>query len=106
MPNHDRDTLAFLAQNYAFAATLDTVSPADQATLDDYAEHHAGGLFVLLRYMDSGPLPIVKCHDTWGDTGPNGEAIVVHWYDPDDEAQSVVRYYATAGEALAAFLRA
>lgn len=90
------DAELFLRQNERFAADL---APEDVATLELYAEHHAGGLFVLGRPLDDGRY--VKAHDSWGDD----ESIVVHAYDPDDsDADDVEEYFTSGRKALAAFL--
>lgn len=94
----------FIEQNSAFAGTL-----TDGSGVDFYAEHHAGGLYVLARFV-----PIekdrhafgfyVKTHDSWD--GPDGEGrpIVVHLYDPDDSDRSVVIYVRTGDAAVDLFL--
>lgn len=87
---------AFLAQNELSAEGL-TVSE-----IEDYATHHAGGLIVLLRYLDDGWL--VKLHDSWG----SSEDIVVHRYDPnaDDPEFSdsqMIWDFTDAAEAFAFF---
>lgn len=61
----------FLSQNEIAAATLLA------GDVEGYAEHHAGGLIVLLRHLDNGWL--VKLHDSWG----ADEEVVVHRYDPN-----------------------
>ena len=112
LDSFDDDGGAFLGQNAAFATTLETLDPVDMATaLDGYAGHHSGGLMVLWREIDGGLM--VKCHDSWGGPDDDGREIVVHTYDAEgdgtlveDGGTDLVRYYATAGEAFAAFMDA
>ena len=103
---NDHDAEAFIAQNPDAArdATLDTIDAIEQ-----YAEHHAGGLYVLWRYVErtfDGPDLSVKMHDSWGGPDEQGRNIVVHVYSTEDDSHDVVNYYATGSEALAAFFAA
>lgn len=96
----------FLAQNDDAAKGL---TDAELETVEQYAEHHAGGLFVLWRYVErtvDGPDLSVKMHDSWGGDDEEGRGIVVHVYSTDDDSHDVVNYYATGTEAVAAFLAA
>lgn len=92
---------------------------------EDFAEHHAGGLFVLGCYVDGKPELYVKMHDSWGDE----DKVVVHVYHHDDmtgrcqshegahtyradpdpcigwDVTDAEHYYDTGSEALAHFLR-
>lgn len=100
------DAERFLAQNDDAARGL---TDDELATVEQYAEHHAGGLFVLWRYIErtvDGPDLSVKMHDSWGGDDGEGRNIVVHVYSTDDDSVDVVNYYATGSEALAAFLTA
>lgn len=91
------DTERFLRQNETFAADL---TEEDVATVQLYAEHHAGGLYVLWRDLEDGLS--VKTHDSWGgDTD-----IVVHIYDAEDPDLQRERYFTSGHEALACFLSA
>jgi len=97
---------AFLAQNEDVAAVLD---PDDLATIDLFAEHHAGGLFVLWRPIErlvDGPDLSVKMHDSWGGDDGEGRNIVVHVYSTEDDSHDVCNFYETGHEAIAAFLAA
>lgn len=87
------DAARFLEQNNDAAETLS----ADDVAL--FAQHHAGGLYVLLDYAPDGRC--VKLHDTWGGDGP----VIVHVYDPDkpDDPAEVVESFKTGREALARF---
>jgi len=104
---NSHDVRAFLDQNPDSVADLNT---ADLDTLDQYAEHHAGGLYVLWRYIeDTEGKPeglAVKMHDSWGGDDGQGRTIVVHVYSTEDDRHNVVNYYSTGTEALAAFLAA
>lgn len=100
------DAERFLAQNEDVAAVLDD---DDLATIDQYAEHHAGGLYVLWRYIErtvDGPDLAVKMHDSWGGDDGEGRNIVVHVYSTEDDSHDVCNFYETGHEALAAFLAA
>lgn len=98
----DKDAAkAFLSQNDAFAEGL---TEDDLATVEEYAEHHAGGLFVLWRYVDDNLS--VKAHDSWGGADDEGHECIVHVYSTEDDSHDVVNYYATGHEALEAFLAA
>lgn len=91
------DAERFLAQNTLVA---ESITDADTKAVEDFAEHHAGGLYVLGRPVGDGRY--IKLHDSWGDD----EMIVVHAYDPndqDDESESET-YYANGSDAVAAFL--
>ena len=93
----------FLHQNDAFTTTL---SEADG--LSEHAEHHAGGHFVLCRYVDlatdlRGGF-YVKTHDSWDGPDDEGRPIVVHLYDPDDSERFVVLYVRTGDAAVDLFL--
>lgn len=72
------DWAAFAEQN---GLTMATVRDDDElmSNVATYAQHHCGGLFVLIAERSDGRL--VKCHDSWGDD----EHVVVHVYDPDSE---------------------
>lgn len=87
---------SFFAQNEAFARGL---TEYEQAVVRDYADHHAGGLIVLFRYLDEPDL-CVKAHDSWGDV----DSIVVHVYDPEDPDRDWMAFFDSGSEALAAFL--
>lgn len=99
------DAQRFLSQNDGYAETL---TDDDRATVEQYAEHHSGGLYVLGRALESGLY--VKSHESWG--GPDdvlGREHVVHMYDPDaddDGTEVVLQYFDTGHEALQAFLSA
>lgn len=101
------DARAFLAQNDDAARGL---TDAELTTVEMYAEHHAGGLYVLWRYIeDMADKPeglCVKMHDSWGGDDGEGRNIVVHVYSTEDDSHDVVNYYATGVEAIAAFLTA
>lgn len=88
---------AFLAQNTAIAD-----GEFDGEEVADYAQHHCGGLFVLLRHLDDGR--VIKCHDSWGppELGP----VCVHVYDPDstDDSDEEVLYPPDGTEAVRLFL--
>jgi hypothetical protein len=120
MPSTDA-ARAFLAQNTDTAASIAATTKPRRTELldavDQYAQHHAGGLFVLFDTLDptDDRRLMVKMHDTWGDGVEDGKAgnIVVHVYDADgdgrlveDGGTDVVTYYATADEALRAFMEA
>jgi hypothetical protein len=87
----------FLAQNERTAATM---TDAVALAAEPYADHHSGGLYVLIRSLGGDPERYVKMHDSWGDD----EFIVVHAYDPlnPDEGEHVA-YLRTAEEAFTAF---
>lgn len=97
-----RDMARWLEQNHRAA---ETITPEQIRAVAQYAEHHAGGLFVL-----GGDTPgdhYVKCHDSWGDDA----SVIVHTYDPDAEDPEfsdteTIAEYATGTEAVAAFLLA
>lgn len=88
---------AFLDQNTVFARDL---TEDDRATVGLYAQHHAGGLFVLWRELE-GTLN-VKAHDDWG----GDTEAVVHVYDSEDPDVSMVSFFTSGHEALAEFLAA
>jgi len=103
---NSHDVRAFLDQNPDSVADLNT---ADLDTLDQYAEHHAGGLFVLWRPIErlvDGPDLSVKMHDSWGGDDGEGRNIVVHVYSTEDDSHDVCNFYETGHEAIAAFLAA
>lgn len=87
----------FLAQNDLFSADL---TAHDREVAAPYAEHHAGGLFVLGRRINDRLY--VKAHDSWGDDGK----IVVHVYDPDAADGGTVDYFDSGHDALVRFLGA
>lgn len=95
------DARRFLGQNEEFAESL---TPADLEVVDLYAEHHAGGLFVLWRWI-SDDLS-VKAHESWGGDDEEGNGMVVHVYSTEDDSVDIVNYYATGHEAVHAFLLA
>lgn len=97
----------FLEQN---DAALTGLTAEDVETVDFYAEHHAGGLYVVGGRMPDGRY--VKAHDTWGD--PDDGEVVVNAYDPDsdrdewgdniaDTTGDAVEYFDTMHDALARF---
>lgn len=88
------DASTFLAQNGLCAKTL------NEEDVDGLAQHHCGGLFVLLDYLPDSR--VVKMHDSWADE----DEIVVHVYDPDDayDGEDIVYAYETGREALAKML--
>lgn len=91
------DSIRFLNQNDIAAATLTAKE------IDGYAEHHAGGLYVLMwNNLPNGYC--MKMHDTWGD--PADGAVVLHIYDPEnpDDAEESMLYYATGSAAFEQFL--
>lgn len=90
------ETTLFARQNERFVAGL---SGEEANELDGYAEHHAGGLYVLLRQLDEHTF--VKAHDSWDD-----DTVVVHVYETDGLERSAVRKYATGSGALRNFLEA
>lgn len=92
---------AFLEQNDGFAKGL---TEDDLVTVEEYADHHAGGLIVLWRYIEDNLA--VKTHDSWGGADEEGRDIVVHIYSLEDESVDIVNWYATGHEALEAFLSA
>lgn len=89
----------FLAQNDEFASSLTT---EDLEVVENYAEHHAGGLFVLWRWL--GDDWCVKAHESWGGDDGEGRNMVVHVYNTEDPDHDTVTFYATGHEAVAAFL--
>lgn len=91
----------FLRQNTRCAKDMDE---DDRATAQMYAEHHAGGLFVLMR--DVGEGWYVKMHDSWGDDEDTAGigTIVVHMYNPT-EGGDYITHWASGHGAMAAFLR-
>ncbi len=93
-----RNGLAFLDQNPRAAATLTSTDQLE--AVDDFAEHHAGGLIVLFRYTEDGRC--MKMHDSWGDE----DTVVVHTYDPDnpEDPAETVQSFTSGTDALAAFL--
>src|SRR5690348_9087135 len=92
---------AFLEQNSLFAKA--GLSAPHLEAVDQFAEHHCGGLFVLGRPEDG---LIVKCHESWGPGRPDEPGdIVVHIYDPHGDTEAV-RYYDDPADAIADFLLA
>lgn len=95
--NNLTDGERFLAQNLIAAATLN----ADE--VEGWAEHHAGGLYVLMfNNLPDGR--VMKLHDSWGDD----VSVVVHTYDPDqadDDAETVL-HFDTGREAFEHFIGA
>jgi hypothetical protein len=97
------DMVRWLEQNDIAKATL----TAEQcAQVEGYAEHHAGGLFVLMYERRVGDNWVcTKLHDSWGDDGK----VVVHTYDPDLDGDDTTiqreEYFDTGKEAVEAFLR-
>lgn len=93
------DASRFLQQNLVAARTLslDDVEP--------WAQHHAGGLYVMLARLDDGRC--IKMHDDW-DTP---RRVVVHAYDPDAETDEdrvrteVLLTFETGVEALAEWVK-
>lgn len=75
---------AFLEQN---TDTAEGLTPEQIETLTPYAQHHAGGLFVLFGKTDDADRPMVKLHDDWGDDGEAHagltRSICVHEYNAD-----------------------
>lgn len=99
-PTHD-DWVRFAKQNPHTA----NVTPEVLVDLMPYASHHAGGLYVLQRDVTVNGRDLqVKLHDTWGDTGENGEQIVLHIYDPDGPDAQVQHMYHTGNKAAGRFL--
>lgn len=93
----DDDLIRFLEQNELAA---DTITPEQLATLENgFAEHHAGGLFVLIRRVGERYL---KLHDSWGDEN----MVVLHCYDPGspDDPSEVEVYFKDGRTAVDAFL--
>jgi hypothetical protein len=88
----------FIEQNDLTAATL-TAEQRKWLDEEGMAEHHAGGLYVLIVPMPGDRY--TKCHDSWGDDGK----VVVHTYDPegDNGDPQVERYYDTGFEAVRTF---
>lgn len=91
----------FLAQNTRAA---ETITPELAERVAPYAQHHAGGLYILLDW--TGDL-CVKLHDSWGDD----EHVVVHAYDPDYDGDRPdgdplerVEEFTTGREAVERFL--
>lgn len=91
------DLEIFLNQNPLTAASL---TPEQLEAIEPYAEHHAGGLFVLGKHLEGDRY--AKVHDSWGDDG----SVVLHAYDPDepDDPAETITEYATGHEAIVAFL--
>lgn len=89
----------FLTQNDFFAADL---TEADREIVDRFAEHHAGGAYVVIRHL--GGTRYVKAHDSWGD--PADGKVVVHVYDADaaDDPAESVTYFDGGHEALTMFM--
>lgn len=95
----------FLIQNDTAACDL---TDEDRETVEAYAEHHAGGLYVLGREVRPAPDRVyVKMHDDWGD----GEQVVVHTYNPDYDGDAPdgdpverVEFFDSGHAALARFL--
>lgn len=87
----------FLAQNEIAAHTL---TPEQVAP---YAQHHAGGLYVLFDYVEGSEGLCVKMHDSWGE---HPDKVVVHVYDPEDDGgpNEVVEYHTTGRAAFQRFL--
>ena len=76
MSLHKSDFELFMDQNTLTTATL---TEEDRENLEVWAEHHAGGLYVLLGYLHDGR--IIKMHDSWGDD----DKVVIHIYNPDHD---------------------
>lgn len=85
----------FLSQNDVFAADL---TDDDRETVEEYAEHHAGGLYVLWRDLGDGLS--VKAHDDWGE----GETAIVHVYDSENPDRDDVVFFTSGHQALEVFL--
>jgi hypothetical protein len=94
-----RDAERFLTQNEDFATTL---TPDDMEAVEQHAEHHAGGLYVLWRWL--GDDWSVKAHESWGGPDEDGRNMVVHVYNVEDPDHDTVTYFRTGHEAVAAFL--
>ena len=92
------DAARFLAQNERAAATL------EEDEIEGYAEHHAGGLYVLFGYTPAPEGRCVKLHDSWGDD----EYVVVHIYDPEnaDDPDEIVLSFRDGATAFKHFLTA
>lgn len=94
------DGFRFAHQNEDYIAGL---TDGELNLIDQYAEHHAGNLYVLLRWL--GENVYVKTHESWD--GPHeGKPFVVHVYDSEEPHRDRVTFYATGSEALKAFMRA
>jgi hypothetical protein len=98
---------AFLTQNSSFAATLDLDDDHDLGLVGVVAQHvghHAGGLFVMGRWV--GREWNVKVHDSWDGPDEDGADIVVHIYHLDNPDLDRVDYVKTAAGAVDLFLNA
>lgn len=85
---------AFVAQNDVFMVGL-TLDETEE--LVQYASHHAGGLFVLIRpvIVTEEANVYAKVHDSWGDDA----GIVLHIYDADaDDQNDDVQVYFSGGD--------
>lgn len=96
------DMLRWLEQNDIAKATMTALQCAQ---VEGYAEHHAGGLYVLMHERRVGDNWVcTKLHDSWGDDGQ----VVVHTYSPDLETDDTTiqreEYFDTGKKAVEAFL--
>jgi hypothetical protein len=90
----DSITEGFLQQNPLTAEGL------DHEVIAPHTTHHSGGLIVMFGYAGDSAHRMVKMHDSWGDT----THIVVHIYEPDDEAMDHVYEFTDAQKAYAKFI--